>query len=97
MPEPTPQVIYVQIEAVDNELPGLKSRSERSHASQENRSSIVALVDKYREHTRTVRYRPQGDREDWEIGEPYIPQGVLAEVDGVADWPATLRITVNWG
>src|SRR5262249_17813507 len=39
---------------------------------------IVATVVWYSEHTKTIRYRPTGDHDTWEIGEPYIPDSLTA-------------------
>ncbi len=38
---------------------------------------ITATVRKVREHTETVRFDPDGDPNDWEIGSPYIPFSLL--------------------
>ena len=38
---------------------------------------IDALIFPVGEHTRTIRYAPQGDKKDWEIGEPYIPRSLI--------------------
>src|SRR5579884_3935787 len=72
--EPIPNVVYVDIEAA-HPAEGSVSPPERPPSPGASRSTIVALVDKVREHTKTVRYRPRGLPDDWEIGEPYIPQG----------------------
>jgi hypothetical protein len=34
---------------------------------------IVVLADRLAEHSKTVRFAPRGLRQEWEIGEPYIP------------------------
>src|SRR5207249_175272 len=93
VPDPIPNVIYVDIEAASHPADGSVSPSERPPSQGASGTPIVALVDKVREHTKTVRYRPRGLPDDWEIGEPYVPQGVLADVGSAGDWPATLRIT----
>lgn len=53
---------------------------------------LCAQVVRVEEHTETVRYRPHGDPEDWEIGEPYVPHCVLPE-----PWPDQITIGVAWG
>ena len=97
VPIPIPAVIYVGIEAVGDPADRSVSPSERPPSREPSRVPIVALVDKVREHTKTVRYRPHGQPDDWEIGEPYVPRGVLDAIGSGADWPVTLRITVEWG
>jgi hypothetical protein len=52
--------------------------------------SIVTLVAKHTEHTEMVRYSPIGDPINWELGEPYIPIGMLS-----MPVPERLRIDVR--
>lgn len=39
--------------------------------------SIQAIVKPFENHTRTMRYRPIGDQNEWQIGEPYIPYSLI--------------------
>ncbi len=55
---------------------------------------IVAIVDKVKEHTKTVRFAPRGKREEWEIGEPYIPCSLLSDLSDPP--PETIQIVVRW-
>lgn len=43
------------------------------------------------EHSLTIHYRPEGNSDSWEIGEPYIPSGFLSQ-----PWPERLYIGVIW-
>jgi hypothetical protein len=52
---------------------------------------IFAVVDKVRELTETVRYRPSGPDDTWEIGEPYVPYALLS-----APPPEQLHLEVRW-
>ena len=52
---------------------------------------IIAILEKVREHTKTVRYRPVGDSDSWEIGEPYVPYTVMPTPP-----PERLRLEVRW-
>lgn len=52
---------------------------------------IIATLEKVQEHTETVRYRPIGHPDSWEIGEPYVPYTVLQ-----APPPERLRLEVRW-
>ena len=56
-----------------------------------NDHPIVAAVESYEIHTRTVRYRPLGDQKDWEIGEPYVPISELGN-----PYPERLVFLVGW-
>ena len=60
-------------------------------ASPEFERPIIATLEKVQEHTETVRYRPIGPPDSWEIGEPYVPYTVLA-----APPPERLRLEVRW-
>ena len=74
VPEPWPGRIYVQIQSFEGDpsrfvpSPIVPGRLERS---------IRVLVEPVSEHTCTVRYKPIGDSEEWQIGEPYIPYSLI--------------------
>ena len=92
VPEPWPSRIYVKIEPE-----GPPKRSERHHtkvdfesSSSLRTSSIVSYVERFEKHTETLRYRPLGDDDEWEIGEPYIPYSLTCDC---ADY---LKLTVEW-
>jgi hypothetical protein len=57
--------------------------------------SLKAVVTRFEEKTRTVRYRPIGEQMDWLIGEPYIPYEVLEEVSPHRT-PEQLAISLDW-
>lgn len=52
---------------------------------------IYSRVEYDREHTKTVRYKPIGDEQNWEIGSPYVPKAILAD-----EFPSILQIVVEW-
>jgi hypothetical protein len=57
--------------------------------------SLSAVVTRFEDKTRTVRYRPIGEQVDWLIGEPYIPYEVLEEV-ALDQTPERLYISLDW-
>ena len=92
VPEPWPSRIYVKIELED---PPKRSRHRHTKVDFENSpslrtSSIVSYVESYKERTETLRYQPLGDKNEWEIGEPYIPYSLTYDC---ADY---LKLTVEW-
>jgi hypothetical protein len=92
VPKPWPLKIYVKIDIV----PTKQNNFERVtfEMAKENHKlvsqHIVADVMLKEEHTKTIRYCPDGNNEDWEIGEPYIP---FALTHNNAE---RLRIVVDW-
>ena len=52
---------------------------------------IIATLEKVQEHTETVRYRPIGSPDRWELGEPYVPYALLPTSP-----PRYLRVMVRW-
>src|SRR5438876_11263084 len=69
VPRPWPTRILVRV----SDVPSGKEIHQpvKSANSDSLEQSISAIVHKVREHTQTVRFAPQGDSKDWEIGEPY--------------------------
>ena len=51
---------------------------------------IIADVVIKEEHTKTIQYCPEGNNEEWEIGEPYIPFQLTHNE------AKRLRICVQW-
>lgn len=84
VPSPPPQQLRVRIAAGDA---GQRQRSDNA--------ALNAVVTRVDDKTRTVRYRPTGDAEDWQIGEPYIPYGVLDAISP-SQTPEKLTISVEW-
>ncbi len=89
VPDPWPGPIRVMVEALEGRRPE-RSREPRSIKTQ----PIEAIVEQFEEKTKTVRYRPQGDPSDWEIGEPYVPFEVLESLS--TQIPPILRLVVQW-
>jgi len=73
VPEPWPRLIDVTVGPRAQEKPDTLSPTDACHAPESRNKPIVAHLKKYAECTQTIRYRPEGDSEGWEIGEPYIP------------------------
>ena len=91
VPNPWPGHIWVQVlprRQDCDDLPNL-SRNDVDADSTTRKEPIVVTVSRYSEHTETIRYTPGGDREDWEIGEPYVPKSIAGEHD-------SLRLIVMW-
>lgn len=78
VPDPWPGRIFVHIQ--DNpELakPWLAELKKQRPAREHPEQPIISRVNRYKEHTRTVRFNPIGDQKSWEIGSPYIPYELL--------------------
>ena len=90
VPRPWPTRIIVRV----SDIPA-SGEAEHQPATSGNSASlerpIAAIVKKVREHTQTVRFAPQGDPNNWEIGEPYVPYSLLPSPSVQA-----LRIEVRW-
>ena len=89
VPDPWPGRIRVRVEALEGRRPE-RPREPRSVKTQ----PIEAIVERSEEKTKTVRYRPQGDPSDWEIGEPYVPFEVLESLS--TQIPPILKLVVQW-
>lgn len=91
--ERVPQPWPARIEVVLSEKPsGRQPTQEHSRAeTNELERPIIATVEKDSEHTKTVKYRPIGPDDEWEIGEPYVPFALLPE-----PVPERLRVEVRW-
>ena len=74
-----------QVSELDKWLP--VSATKEPHSDR----PIIAAVKFYKIHTQTVRYKPIGDPESWEIGEPYVPISALP-----FDYPLQLILRVTW-
>lgn len=74
VPEPWPGRIFVGIEPFS----GDPSDFAQSPCDLDNLDNpIKVLVERFKEHPPTVRYRQLGDKGDWQIGEPYIPKSLI--------------------
>lgn len=75
VPEPWPSRIWVGIvprRSEGDDLPNVSLVDIQSDSTLRH-EAIVATVQKSSVHTQTIRYRPTGDPNAWEIGEPYVP------------------------
>jgi len=95
VPRPWPKRIIVSVSIPDCSTDEASKSSPRSANGPEGiaalEQSIVATVEMVREHTKTVRFAPRGNPEDWEIGEPYIPFALLPD----SSWQR-VQIGVRW-
>lgn len=92
VPEPWPSRIWVRVDLCRNEgdyganlsLNDVKIDSALRH------EPIVVAVTRHEEKTQTIRYRPVGENNSWEVGEPYIP---ISLTSNKAD---KLRLVILW-
>jgi len=92
VPRPWPSRICVRITPRRNEgtdEPNLSS-VDATNDPVLTHEPIIATVTMFKKHTNTIRYRPVGEAEKWEIGEPYIPFSLTA------DATEKLRLIVFW-
>lgn len=89
VPEPWPQRIKVVIKELTSDSSASTLRSTRSKPGSEE--AVTATLKHVGSYTRTVRYCPIGDKKEWELGQPYIPQALLSEPP-----PDYLSIHVQW-
>ena len=92
VPEPWPSRIWVNISpqrAKCDDLPNLTEEAAHRDPSLKD-EPIIATVLRVREHTETVRFQPVGDKEVWEIGEPYVPRTLIENGE------ERLRFVVMW-
>jgi len=87
---PVPWPVRLEV-VVDEEAAMPAAARPPRPGSAELERPIIATLQRVREHTETVRYRPIGDPESWEIGEPYVPYAILP-----APPPERLRLEVRW-
>jgi hypothetical protein len=88
VPLPWPMSVRVRVASLED---GKSSRPTAGQSSEDIESPIVVIVDRESDHSETVRFRPRGDQEDWQIGEPYIPYDLLPESSS-----QSLLIQVDW-
>lgn len=88
---PTPWPVRLEVVVDPQAASPETDRRLTSPCSRELEGPIIATLEKVREHTETVRYRPIGDQDSWELGEPYVPYAVLP-----APSPERVRLEVRW-
>ena len=89
VPKPWPNQIHVIIS-----LPEQVTQSP-THLKNYLANFIIAFIKFDQKHSCTVRYSPEGDSDQWEIGQPYIPYEILEKVSP-GTIPDRLRIEVHW-
>jgi hypothetical protein len=97
VPESLPKKIYVTIEPViKGKKPHRVNRKSIEQSATLKKQPIEALVRYFEAKTKAIRYSPQGEEKDWEIGSPYIPISLIqALIQEGSD--QELFITVKWG
>lgn len=93
VPTPWPKAIRVTIMPNSDDADFSASRIPHEQLSGDPsvvKTPIDAIVQKTRCQTKTVRYDPFGDPNDWEIGSPYIPYSLTH------DGASRLRLSVEW-
>ncbi len=92
VPDPLPVRIFVEVSHAEsaNEWKRYDPLTPPSKEEDRNRP-ILALVERVCKQTKTVRFKPRGDPNNCEIGEPYIPFTLLP--DPLAD---RVLIKVEW-
>ncbi len=73
VPEPWPQKIHVTLSPDNQSGPSPLSPKEAMENPKSRLRPIIAKLNKFQEHTKTIRYRLDGEASTWELGEPYIP------------------------
>lgn len=93
VPDPIPLAIYVRLYEVALAPPNIKTYSRQDIELKPflRSENIFSHVKKSDDKTLTVRFDPIGNTQDWEIGNPYIPESILpsAEIE-------ELIIEVQW-
>lgn len=92
VPEPWPSKIWVRVDLCRNNAKDEAnlSVSELKRDSALKYEPIIANVIKVEEHTQTIRYCPLGNKDSWEIGEPYIP------ISMTSNKAEKLRLVIFW-
>ncbi len=93
IPKTIPKRILIKIYSPNEEINNKKFITENNIKinPQLKLSNIYSDVQKIKEHTKTIRFDPLGDPNDWEIGSPYIPKSIFGnsndeELTIVVDW-----------
>jgi hypothetical protein len=92
VPQPWPSRIWVDVVPRRGEG-GDESNLSSSDVAQDSALTheiIVATIKKLTVHTKTIRYCPVGNPDNWEIGEPYLPFALTYQ------GAERLRIIVLW-
>jgi len=90
VPEPWPLKIRVTLSPRTQHRPSSLSPEVASQNPKSRLQPISAKLNKFQEHTKTIRYRPDRDASTWEIGEPYVP------IPMTFDKAVSLMIDVTW-
>jgi len=93
VPEPWPGKIWVGVALTPNEEATYQCLTREQALKEPNLRfrPITSCVERYQEKTRTVRFKPADEIDDYEIGEPYIPNELLPAKDA-----QDLMIEVHW-
>ena len=92
VPQPWPARIFVSIDSYTDDPSNFTQNPYDSDNLNNPIEVLVERVDEY--YTKTDKYTPVGDKKDWQIGEPYIPESILTSE--FSSTPDFLKIEVNW-
>ncbi len=83
IPEPVPEKILIKIFFSSEEVRDKKfiSKTDIQLEPQLKRKKIYSDVHKFSEHSQTIRFDPNGESNNWEIGSPYLPKSILKGQD----------------
>jgi len=83
IPKPIPEKILIKIYFSSEEVRDEKfiSMTDIQLHPELIRNKIYSHVHKVSEKTKTIRFEPNGNSNDWEIGSPYIPYSILKDHD----------------
>jgi hypothetical protein len=90
VPLPWPRQIVVTVSASEIDT-GITGRTLPSHTQIDPRLPIIAVLQREVRRKHTVRYRPIGAANTWEVGKPYIPYSLLP-----TDAPERIQLEVRW-
>ena len=80
-PKPRPEKIKVTVGELEDTFPVTKECKKEDFENNPDlkENPIYAELEILEEHTKTMRYTPIGNDDDWGIGQPYIPFQLLPE------------------
>lgn len=76
VPRPWPKRILVHVCDLPAAQEAEYERADRANPASLERG-ITTVVRKVARKTETVKFKPEGHPDDWEIGSPYIPNNIL--------------------
>lgn len=90
IPDPTPGKVLIRAQdkiKTTNQF----TRDEIEQDPELRNKPIYAEITRITELTKTIRFDPIGDKNNWEIGSPYIPKSILPSED-----TKKLYVVIEW-